>query len=77
MPKGISKCNKCKMNFVFKEIDDHECKLYECQSCPKKFSSEERVSRHYRSLHEGAFIQSCEVCGKVCNNLSNLLIIKN
>ena len=72
IPKGFSKCKMCKMNFAIKEVDDHECKLYPCQSCSKKFSSEEKVSKHYRLIHEGAFIQSCEICGKVCNSTSGL-----
>ena len=75
-------CNKCITNKnMARHLEKHSKKetmtisTFACKMCSKTFGQRSHLSRHVKTVHEGANEQSltCKVCGKVCKSRLNLV----
>jgi len=62
-------CDVCGKTMQKNSLREHMWKHtkeanFQCGSCPKKFITEEKLSDHYRFVHEKFRPCKCEICGK-------------
>ena len=53
-------------------LDHHNSKSYNCENCPRKFDTEDRLKAHVKKIHTDELNYQCDKCEKRFKNPSNL-----